>query len=182
MENKKKEDSYSLFDDNAPPVPVASEIINKNKDNLNNIKINESNFNLLSNNQSDNIKKELDKKSHPINNNKISQQNPHLNLYNNNNNINNYQNNNYLNYNYQQQKYDINKNIIINKDNTDNLSNFKIDIEPDILNNLNKEALLDIIIFIQKYCKLKIDPKFTKLTHYIFRIIKNKKKIINTRK
>jgi len=52
MKDKKKEDNYSLFDDNAPPLPVASKIINKNKNNLNNIIINES----------DNIKKELDKK------------------------------------------------------------------------------------------------------------------------
>ena len=132
MEDKKKEDNFSLFDDNAPPVPVASEILNKNKNILNNININESNFYLFSNNQSDNIKNELDKKIHKINNNKINQQNLLLNLYNNNNNINNYQNNNYLNYNNKQQKDDINKFIAINKENTENLSNFKIDIEPDI--------------------------------------------------
>ena len=44
-----------------------------------------------------------------------------------------------------------------------------------MLNNLNKEDLLDIIIFIQNYCKIKIDPKFTKLTHYILKVSKNKK-------
>ena len=71
MEDKMKEDNYSLFDDNVPPLPVSSEIINKN--NLNKININERNFNLLNNNQSNNIFKELDKKTYPISNNKINQ-------------------------------------------------------------------------------------------------------------
>jgi len=67
--------------------------------------------------------------------------------------------------------------MIINKDNTANLSDFKIGIEPDILNNLSKEYLLGIIIFIQNYCKIKIEPKFTNLKHDIFIILKNEKAI-----
>ena len=49
--------------------------------------------------------------------------------------------------------------------------NFSIDMNIDMLNNLNKNDLIDIIIFIQYACKIKILSKYVRLSHDIFRLI-----------
>jgi hypothetical protein len=66
-------------------------------------------------------------------------------------------------------KNSININEKLIKENS-NLHDLKIDIEPNALNLLNKENLIDIILFIQDFCKIKIEPKFTHIRHNIFRI------------
>ena len=50
------------------------------------------------------------------------------------------------------------------------LHDLKIDIELNALNLLNKDNLIDIIIFIHDFCKIKIEPKFSHIKHNIFRI------------
>ena len=55
--------------------------------------------------------------------------------------------------------------------NNQNFNNFSIDMNIDMLNNLNKKDLIDIIIFIQYACKIKILSKYVRLSHDIFRII-----------
>ena len=55
--------------------------------------------------------------------------------------------------------------------NNQNFYNFSIDMNIDMLNNLNKNDLIDIIIFIQYACKIKILSKYVRLSHDIFRLI-----------
>jgi len=69
--------------------------------------------------------------------------------------------------------------ININKEKTQknyNLDDLTIDINTETLNKLDKENLIDIIIFIRDICKLKIELKFCHLKHQIFRIRKDKSK------
>lgn len=87
-----------------------------------------------------------------------------LNYLYNSNNINERNNNNINNNNFNDYRK-INQNIY----------NFKIDIKPDILKELKKEDLIDIIKFINEFCNLTIDSKNIRLKHEIFKIHKAKK-------
>jgi hypothetical protein len=98
---------------------------------------------------------------------------------------------NMMNFNYfnQQQKNNMNNLYVpyipYNNKNDNNINNqqikddsklhdLKIDIYSNALNILDKEFLKDIILFIQGYCQIKIDPKFVHLKHNIFTIKKIK--------
>ena len=178
MEESKIEENYFFKDIDAPPVPIESDdfhkninINNKSNINHNNINIIESNFNPLSNYNNKNIIKiETEKQFHP------SQ------LYNNNNNANKYKNdpmkNIFINLknNYQQEPINDIKININNDDDYSKFFDFKIDIKQEILNNLNKEDIIDIITFINKYCKIKLESKYISLHHHSFIIGKSKNK------
>jgi hypothetical protein len=70
-----------------------------------------------------------------------------------------------------------------NKINSDDLydTNFIIDIPQILLTKIEKKYLIDLILFIQKYCNLKIIDKFLKYQHDIYeiRIYKNNQCSIN---
>ena len=202
MEKKDKDQIYPIYDIEAPPVLIPlrnSDNIINNNNNINNLNINKGNINLFQNNNNI-IKIDDIKKFHQINNNNKVQHNTLLSF--NNNYFYNPQNNilknqldmmylsklNYLNYINRQQQNNIlnsNNNININNNNFNIISNnlliknyplffdFKIDIEQEILYNLDKKNLLDIIIFIMKYCKIKIDQRFINLKHHTFKIKSN---------
>ena len=194
MEDKEIEEIVPVNDE-APPVPI---IFDQKNNNINNINLNENNFNLFSNDQDLNIKDKNDEnKNAKINiDNKNSKSKNHI-LF-----ANNYLKNNYqpfllknqiypsynmmcFNYFQQQQKNNINNlNIPCLPNNNKNsininekqikddsgLHDLKIDIELNALNLLNKENLIDIILFIHDFCKIKIEPKFSHIKHKIFRI------------
>jgi len=86
-------------------------------------------------------------------------------INNNNNNINN--NNNNINYN-----NNINNNINLNSNSKDD-NNLVIDIPQMFLAKIEKKYLIDLILFIQSYCKLKINKKNLALKHDIFEMKRN---------
>ena len=177
---------------------------NNINNNINNINIDESNFNLLSHNINNQNQINENKQFQINNNNKnIWQQIPimYMNNYYRNgfqpyllrNQM--YPPNMYFNFFNQQQKRNINNinnhipnipnNIINNsinninenkiKDNSNtNLHGLKLDIDSKVLNAMSKNYLLDIILFIVDFCQIKIEPKFIRMKHDIFRIKKDK--------
>ena len=75
------------------------------------------------------------------------------------------------------------KNIIINEENKNKdlknqnkkLFNLDIMIYTDVLMELNKDYLIDLILFLKSYCKIMIEEKYINFQHDIFKIIKNLK-------
>ena len=183
MEDEKYENTEEINDE-APPLPFLFQLFNDDNENDIQTKNNINDINLNDNNES-NIKELKENKSidNDINFNYNSfnlLKNQHcpnfdvinLNTYNKiqSNNINNI-NNVFIPYN--------NINNSINKkkyENNSNLDDLKIDIKSDTLNKLNKNYLIDIILFINDLCKIKIDPKNLLLKHKIFKIKKDKSK------
>ena len=180
--------------DNAPPVAFNQIKINFNDNNKANLE--ESNYNLFSsfpnnniiNNSNDINQSQIN--SFQSNENKIKQninsiKNIPINQYCNMMNLYrmNYLNQvNYINnqmllnrLNYFNQINRINNNS--NKINSDDLydTNVIIDIPQILLTKIEKKYLIDLILFIQKYCNLKIIDKFLKYQHDIYeiRIYKN---------
>ena len=191
-DNENENDDYIPINNDAPPVPLLSQINNINNininnnlnNNINNINIDESNFNLFPKNS---INKEQKKQPEQLNNNKnmrsqipfiyvnpILLTNPIYPPYNmmNLNYINamknrNINNNAYMPFN--------NNKTSINEKKMNNNSNFPdliLDIKPDLLKMLDRKDLIDIILLMQDNCKIKIDPKKTHLLHQVFKIEK----------
>ena len=177
---------------------------NNINNNINNINIDESNFNLLPNNINNKNQINENKQFQIYNNNKnIRPQIPIMymnNYYRNgfqpyllrnqmyrpymyfncfnqqqNRNINNINNHmsNILNNNINNSINNINENQIKDNSNT-NLHGLKLDIDSKVLNAMCKNYLLDIILFIVDFCQIKIEPKFIRMKHDIFRIKKDK--------
>ena len=75
------------------------------------------------------------------------------------------------------------KNIIINEENKNKdlknqnkkLFNLDIMIYTDVLMELNKDYLIDLILFSKSYCKIMFEEKYINFQHDIFKIIKNLK-------
>jgi len=187
--------------DNAPPVAFNQIKGNINDNNIND-KLEESSYNLFSSFPNNNIINNPNNinqsqiNSFQLNENKIPQNiNNPINIpiyqYYNMMNLNrlNYLNQiNYLNnqillnkLNYFNQGNSINNNI--NKINSDALDdyNFMIDIPELLLEKIEKKYLIDLILFIKKYCNLKIIDKYIKYNHdfYEIRIYKNNQCKIN---
>lgn len=91
---------------------------------------------------------------------------PNQNFDNNNKNMNN--NNQNINNN--------NNKISINNDNNVEEYDLNFDISTDMLNNFDKNLLIDIICFIHYACKIKISSKYKHLSNPNFGIRSNKKK------
>ena len=196
MDFKENEDIISINAD-APPVPIIPNQHNNNINNINNINLNRTNLNIYPNIQNNN-QININRSYNQINlggNNQIQAPN----LYNNNpyfynnyhknmlnlNNINYYNNlqmMNDINYNNNNNSYEhntknpisFNKNIN-NKKNINNiydtdLCNLIIKIEPDLLKKLGRNYLIDIILFLTDFCKIKIPIESTRLKHEIFNI------------
>ena len=191
MEDNENDD-YIPINNDAPPVPLLSQINNINNininnnlnNNINNININESNFNLFPKNS---VNKEQKKQPKQLNNNKnMATQvpficvnpflltNPIYQPYNmmNLNYINAMKNRNIINNAYI--PLNNNKNSINEKkmNNNSNFPDLILDIKPDLLKMLDKNDLIDIILLMQDNCKIKIDPKKTHLLHQVFKIEK----------
>lgn len=195
MEDKEIDENISLNGD-APPVPINSDQINNAKNNINNkIRLNESNFNLFPNNFNDNIKIKDNSELNSIKNNGNIQlqQNPFINM--NNYFQNNYQHNllsnqfylpNYNGINYKNNiklKMEMNnlynpysylQNYNNNNISDSNLYDLKLDLKSEFLNNLSKEYLIDIILYVRDVCKIKIPSNLYNLKHEIFKVKKNK--------
>ena len=202
MEENENEENVPKNDE-APPVLMESNKINNFRDNnanlnnnMNNINLNSSNFNLLPYNINNNSKINENKQFQINNDKNIKSQIPLVNM--NNPFPNNYQpyliknpiypsyNMMYFNYFNQLQKNKINSNNNINinqmpnkinqnsNDANPNLNDLKIDIEPEVLNLLSKENLIDIILYIRYFCQLKVDSKFYRINHKLFRLKKDK--------
>ena len=202
MEDKENDEIIPINDE-APPVPFISNQINNNlnnmlpNNNINNMNLNKSNDlkNKKKKKENKNVNKNKDVNMNNVNK-SVNSINPSSNM--NNNYLNNFQpfliknpiypgyNMMYFNYFNQEQKNNMNNlyipynnqnNNTINKqqikDNS-NLHDLKIDIDSSSLNILDKESLKDIILFIQDFCQIKIDPKFIHLKHNIFKIRKDK--------
>ena len=84
-------------------------------------------------------------------------------------------NNNYNNINIQNQGNVPNYQYGFNRINEINKKKHKlnINISPAILKELNKEYLIDLIIFIKGFCEIYIEEKYITFKHDIFKIIKN---------
>ena len=202
MEENENEENVPKNDE-APPVLMESNKINNFRDNnanlnnnMNNININATNFNLLPHNINNNSKINENKQFQINNDKNIKSQIPLVNL---NNPIpNNFQpyliknpiypsyNMMYFNYFNQLQKNKINNSNNINmnqmpnkinqnsNDANSDLNDLKIDIEPEVLNLLSKDNLIDIILYIRDFCQLKIETKFYHIYHKLFRLKKNR--------
>ena len=159
--------------------------INNHNSNINNININESNFNLFPNisnaNNQINHKKEVN--LNKVNNPQLQRPIIYLNPYLLQNQMNQQYNLMRLNYINQMQKKNINNvnniympfNNVNNSNNINNKNNYYdliIDLNSDTLKMLDKENLIDIILFIRDICKVKIEDKFTRLSHKLFKIYK----------
>ena len=198
-EDEKSEENEEINDE-APPLAFSFHQINKNenvildKKNINNINLNddkENNNINLNDNKKNNI---FNKNALNINNsldNAINFQFPYYynslllkyqqypnfgmiypNSFNQlpNNNINNI-NNVFFPYNNIGNFINMNKNEY-----NSNLYDLKIDINSETLNKLNNNDLIDIILFINNSCQIKIDHKNLGFKHKIFKIKKDKSK------
>ena len=139
---EKKEDNEIIpKNDDAPPTILSSMQHNNNQ----NIEYNKGINQIIDKNNNNNMKSQISPILQKNRNKKIESQNNIIN-----NSINN------------------NEELI---NNNQNFYNFSIDMNIDMLNNLNKNDLIDIIIFIQYACKIKILSKYVRLSHDIFRLI-----------
>ena len=186
------ENEINPINENAPPVLFESFPNNNNinnnpyiNNNINDININESNFNLFPNNINNNnrqINLNRNINFNNLNNQKLQQ--PNFNSIPNQ--INQQQYLMRLNYINQIQKRNINNinNIYIPSYNINNSNiiniiksinddyNLSIDIDLSSLKMLDKENIIDIILFIRDICEIKIEEKFIRLEHKLFKINK----------
>ena len=190
MRDNENDDAIPINNE-APPVSFSQinniNINNNLNNNINNININESNFNLFPNNASN---PEQKNQNNQKNNNKNMRAqvpficvNPFL--------LTNpiYQPYNMMTLNYINPMKNRNINTINNsfmqfnniknsinekqKKNNSNFADFILNINPDLLKMLDQENLIDIILFIQDNCRIKIEPKKAQLHHHqVFKIEK----------
>ena len=183
----KNENIENLIYDDAPP--VANQQMNNipNVQNISNNKNNSpsitsiNNINNYLNQNNNNIQDHLKNNPNLINNNNII--NHPMTMDSLNKSIYEYKRMLYLNY--------LNNINLINNNNINNINNindnyniinaniynFKIDITPDILQELKKEDLIVLVKFINDFCDLTIDSQFLNLNHEIhetFQIRKSK--------
>ena len=163
-----EESSYSLFSS----FPENNIINNSNNININHNKINSFHLN-------ENGNKIPQRINNPLNNPMFQYSNMmdfnKLNYIKQGNNINNLMLLNSLNnFNYFNQVNRINNNINNNSINSNSNfvedNNLKIDIPQLLLTKIEKKYLIDLIIFIQTYCNLKIKSKHLILQHNIYEI------------
>ena len=169
MESKENEEINPINDD-APPVLYES------LKNNNSIYINESNYNLFPNNINNNLINQekqinINKMKNPFN-----YQNPFLLK----NQMGQQYNLMFMNYFNQMQKNNI-KNIHMPSNNINNIKiekndnnycDLNLNISVDILKILDKQLLIDIILYIHDICKIKLEQKFVRFYHKIFKIYK----------
>ena len=169
MESKENEDINPINDD-APPVLYES------LKNNNSIYINESNYSLFPNNINNNLINQekqinINKMKNPFN-----YQNPFLLK----NQMGQQYNLMFMNYFNQMQKNNI-KNIHMPSNNINNIKfekndnnycDLNLNISVDILKILDKQLLIDIILYIHDICKIKLEQKFVRFYHKIFKIYK----------
>ena len=203
-EEKKEEEIIPINDEAPPVPMESNQIhniMNNNNSNLNN---NMNNINLKERDFINNYPKINENKQFPINNNiNMRPQIPFINMNNSIQNsyqpyiIKNpiYPAYNMMNFNYfnQQLKNNINNsnninmpylhnnilqnsnNIIDNSNKNDsNLNELKIDIDNNALNKLNKENLIDIILYIRDFCQIQIETKYFHIGHELFRLKKDR--------
>ena len=185
MEEKEKDEIIPINDD-APPVLIPPNQ-NLNSNNNNNSNKNINNKDILNMNKQVIVNKNIIKSQNPV-----LYMNPYLltrQIYFPYNPYNTMQ----LNYNNQikeKNKIELNKSLNNNKNSINNDNNIdeqinnssdyydlNLDINPEMLNNLDKNLLIDIICFIRYACKIKISSKFTHLSNGNFKISQNKNKI-----